>query len=633
MTLDFYDAGAPKPKAKRAETPRAAPDDSRPRKYALAALAKEVAELATTPAGERNTRLNAAAFSLGQLVGAGALSESEVSEALFAAAKRCGLADDEIRKTLASGLAAGMAQPRDIPEPTQSPKQSRSTKSGSGGPAVTTKPEIDVSADYLEIADAMIAAIAPLDVYQRGGQLVDHVTELGVGADGVTRDGTPRLRLLPASRLLEIADQAASFWKRTNDGRKRVRPSTTLVSIVAARGQWRQIRPLTGVVTYPVLRADGSVLTSSGYDSATGLLAVVPAGLRMPARPSRDDAVAALARLSDLTSEFPFEHDAARAAWLAGLLTPLARHAIDGPVPLLLLDANARGAGKTLLADLIGAIVLGRLLPRRPAPTEEDEWRKAMLAIAIAADPVILIDNVTRTLRSAALDAVLTGTSFRDRLLGKNEELALEVRTLFVATSNNCAVSTDLVRRSLLCRLVAQQETPERRTGFRRQLPGDAIALRPALLSDAATVLAAYVAAGRPAVEMRPMGSFEAWSRVVRAALVWAGQPDPAVTQDTLAEGSDLDRSELGAVLAAWRDVYADRAVTTADILADYRDMDDKSPKLVAFRTALEGWLDKVTARRLGSRLRSAREQIVGGLRLTAAGKAHSGFATWRVVA
>ena len=84
--------------------------------YAAAALRSEVAILLATVRGHRNDQLNRSAFALGTLIGAGALTEAEVTAALLTAAQSIGLvADDGIaqtERTIASGLAAGTAQPR-----------------------------------------------------------------------------------------------------------------------------------------------------------------------------------------------------------------------------------------------------------------------------------------------------------------------------------------------------------------------------------------------------------------------------------------------------------------------------------------------------------------------------------------
>lgn len=80
--------------------------------YGLSALRDECLGLATTQEGSRNTRLNLAAFRLGQLVTGGELTCSTVEYELLAAADRCGLDSREIEATLKSGLAAGMLEPR-----------------------------------------------------------------------------------------------------------------------------------------------------------------------------------------------------------------------------------------------------------------------------------------------------------------------------------------------------------------------------------------------------------------------------------------------------------------------------------------------------------------------------------------
>jgi hypothetical protein len=89
--------------------------------YAEAALANEVAAMSGARRGQRNERLNLAAFNLGKLIGAGALSGPDVEARLYGAASASGLLADDgeraVRATIRSGLDAGMRQPRKIPEP------------------------------------------------------------------------------------------------------------------------------------------------------------------------------------------------------------------------------------------------------------------------------------------------------------------------------------------------------------------------------------------------------------------------------------------------------------------------------------------------------------------------------------
>lgn len=89
-------------------------------RYVGAAIEAELAALARCAAGSRGTLLNRTAFTLGTLVGAGALDRSEAEYGVFDAAASCGLVsvDGEraVRSTIRRGLDAGSKQPRALPE-------------------------------------------------------------------------------------------------------------------------------------------------------------------------------------------------------------------------------------------------------------------------------------------------------------------------------------------------------------------------------------------------------------------------------------------------------------------------------------------------------------------------------------
>lgn len=500
-----------------------------------------------------------------------------------------------------------------------------------------------IDLDDLDLPDAVDLAIEGLargDVFQREGRLVDVVRTAVPDADGgiVRPLGAPRIRLTPKPRIREQLMLTCDFRRRVEGKLLSVDPPAELVNALVSRGEWPHVRILTGIAEWPVLRADGTILSTPGYDAKSSVIYEPRVTVEIPDAPTREDARAAVDELQELISDFPFASGEGRSAWIAGLLTLLARPAIAGPAPLVLIDANERGSGKTLLADLYGAIVTGKSLPRRTAPDDPAEWRKTITSIAIAADPIILIDNVTRMLRSDALDAVLTGTAFRDRLLGRNEEIALDVRTLFVATANNAMISADLVRRSLHVRLESQVERPEQRSGFRfPDLLGEARENRAKYIRAGLTILRAYALAGRPAVELRPMGSYEDWTRVVRAAGVWAGLPDPASTQDALRSDAEPEHEELGALLRAWHEHYGERAVSTSAVLTELRRHVDVLgiDSLGHVRDALTTLCDCApgelpTPRRLGNELRSLRGRIVNGLMVVPADRGVDGRA-WRV--
>jgi hypothetical protein len=105
----------------------AAPGD----RYARAALAEELARVATAPVGQRNRQLWESTRNLYNLVATGTLDHHEVDHALLAAAERCGLLEEEprqTRRTLASGRQVGLAHPGRPRQPT-SPERTHASPS------------------------------------------------------------------------------------------------------------------------------------------------------------------------------------------------------------------------------------------------------------------------------------------------------------------------------------------------------------------------------------------------------------------------------------------------------------------------------------------------------------------------
>lgn len=99
--------------------------------YGSAALRRAADTVATAPQGARNHTLNREAFRLGRLVGGGILSHQDAATALRRAARKAGLSPREIENTIASGLSAGAARPRGIPDPAPKPQTGDTTKEDS----------------------------------------------------------------------------------------------------------------------------------------------------------------------------------------------------------------------------------------------------------------------------------------------------------------------------------------------------------------------------------------------------------------------------------------------------------------------------------------------------------------------
>ncbi len=508
-----------------------------------------------------------------------------------------------------------------------------------GRGATDGRPAITITTDEHLVNDEAVTALArDPALYQRAGLLVRIVRDTSPAAKGLRRPLSPRIEPLPAPLLREPL-AANARWvslRETKEGVAEIpaRPPAWCVAAVHARADWPGVRHLESVVDYPVLRPDGSILDRPGYDAETGLLLEPPGPLpEVPGLPTRDDARAARDALLEVVDDFPFERPVHRAAWLAGLLTPLARFAFAGPAPLFLVDANVRGAGKGLLLDSVSRVVTGERFTIAAYTADEDELRKRITSLALAGDRLVLFDNLEGRFGNAVLDAALTGTAWKDRILGVNRMAEAPLYMTWYATGNNVAVAADTARRICHCRLESPEERPEERSEFRHP---DLLAWvgtnRGRLLAAALTVLRAYCAAGRPDLGLPAWGSFEGWSRLVRPAVVWVGLPDPGETRLLLQESADVTAECMSVLLECWEQMDPARCgLTAAEAVQVYKQPPAPRPDWHAdFMAALEMLLGKPDARALGTKLRGYRRRIFGKRFIDRAGEDHRA-ARWAV--
>ena len=277
-----------------------------------------------------------------------------------------------------------------------------------------------------------------------------------------------------------------------------------------------------------MLRPDGSILTSEGYDPDTRLYYVPTPGLviaDVPEEPTRRQIKRAVGLIEESIGESPYDGDASRANTYGFLLTPIVRPLItQGQTPLTSLDAPQAGTGKGLLADVCCAIATGAPAIKEPAPTTEDEWRKRITANLKGGASFIVIDNVEEALHSAALSAALTADQWGDRELGKSRKVHYAQRATWCATGNNLLVRGDLTRRCCLIRLDAKVPRPDERDAFRiPNLVGWTREHRGELLWALLVMTRAWVAADHPEPDLPRLGSFEDWQRIIGGILQVAG--------------------------------------------------------------------------------------------------------------
>ena len=139
-------------------------------------------------------------------------------------------------------------------------------------------------------------------------------------------------------------------------------PYETATTVMARAGEWH-FKTITGVISTPTMRPDGSLLTRQGHDEATGLLLVEPPTMpTIPDQPTKEHALAALKLLEELLTGFPFVDDVSKACALSAIMTPILRGAFL-VTPMHASRAPTAGSGKSFLWDIVAAIAIGQLMP------------------------------------------------------------------------------------------------------------------------------------------------------------------------------------------------------------------------------------------------------------------------------
>lgn len=524
---------------------------------------------------------------------------------------------------------------------------------------------VDTEAERV-VEEATLALTARTDIFQRAGQLVRVLEDSGRKLSGLVRQqGAPRIQAVPLSQLRMSLAAAGDFRKHKLDkwgnvmehfpGRPilvPVLPPDWAVQGVLQLGSWPDdIRHLEAVVETPMLRHDGTVLQTPGYDSQTGLLYREPQELRghsIPDAPSLADVHDARDLLLDLVADFPFVTDAHRAAWLSGLLTYFARFAINGPCPFFLIDKNVRGAGSGLLAQIVGHICQGRDMALTSQACDEQAEKMMITSVAMSGELLVQIDNINRPLGSGAFDAALTTTSWTDRPLYTNDMPRLLLLAIWWGTGNNVQIreGADTARRILHMRLESPHEKPEQRSDFRHpDLLGYVRQNRAKLIQAALTMLRGYCAAGKPVVGLPRWGSFDAWSRIIRPCLVWSGLPDPYEAHEDLVNSADNDMHLAEDLIFGWAQVLEYRktdALTVKEVLSELeRDREaikhfsGQELRFERLDTAIQQLCQSRDGRLpqpnvLGNRLRRYRGRVVKGKRLEPVERTETGW-RWAV--
>lgn len=436
-------------------------------------------------------------------------------------------------------------------------------------------------------------------------------------ARAIRRDHN-QLVILPATveyirgRLTKLA-RIEQYYRREKKW-ERIDCPRGLAEHIAYQKDWPAFPRLEAIARAPFVRDDGSICEVPGYDAQSRIIyspnAEFPA---IPANPSRDDALCALASLLEPFDEFPFSTDAARSTFVACILTEAARAAMETS-PAFFFTAPAAGTGKTLLASIPALLVHGHVPPFRPWAERDDELRKGLFASLLAGDRTIAFDNLQNgaKIRSAILCNFLTALIYTDRKLGVSETPSVVNRSVVVATGNNITPTSDLARRSVVVRIDANTAHLKERTFKLTDLRGFIAEHRPRLLVAALTIVRAHILADVPG--STPLPTFERWSRFVRDALLWLGMADPVETQADETDDETSPLADAFHLIGEWANRRGKEEFFASDLAEAEEFNSEDDPLAKAIEAA--GCSDARDKQKVGFWLRDRRDRVAGDFKL-----------------
>lgn len=376
-------------------------------------------------------------------------------------------------------------------------------------------------------------------------------------------------------------------------------------------GQDRLLPVLEGIARQPYFAPDGRLIATPGYDRATGIYAAFDASEYPLEEPTPELAAQSLAYLQALTAECDFENETDAAAACCAMLTATIRPSL--PVaPAFIFTATGPGSGKSYLADVVTQFAGPEDPLRVSFPEKHEEAGKLVVTVLREKPSAVVFDDMQSNWKSLGpLNRALSSSSTAERLLRRNSTVTVSTRVLFVATGNNVEPERDACRRVVSVRLAPRSETPALRS-FKGDPLGRLRKYRAEAVMCAVNIVRAFLAADAPMANVRPIATYDDWSRLCRHSLIWLGLPDPAQSLiDQVA--FDPDQDTLAEFLRVWRKVFGSQSVTVRKLLSK-ASQHDELMEVLEDLPIMEG--RTVNRGRLGWWIAKRRGRWADGLRL-----------------
>ncbi|MDK9706385.1 MAG: RepB family DNA primase [Desulforhopalus sp.] len=432
--------------------------------------------------------------------------------------------------------------------------------------------------------------------YQSGGLVVHIVTDPGTRETTVANLAmTAIVRALSSIVCFQKFDKMFKRWVDCD-------PPERHCKILCDTTTYPHLSVLRGLSRQPYLRNDGSLMSTPGYDQATGMFGVFDEReFHVPPSPTKKDAEKALVDIDSLLDEFSFKTEHDRSAALAAIMTAAIRPSLS-QAPMFHVSAPQIASGKSYLTALFAAFVTAVSTSGITFPRDDDECRKLLLATLLPAPSVICFDNLTSDLIPfASLCTALSEEYITGRILGVSKTATVGTRALFLSSGNNVGPIRDMARRTVTITLDPVCETPATRT-FINDPVAQVRADRGRFVSLALTIVRAWVEAGRPTTKVKSLATYTDWAALCRQPLLWLGCPDPAFSIfESMAH--DPDREALGQLLQAWQASFGDRpvmvreAAISTDVELREAIMDIASERGEINRKRLGKWISRHASR------------------------------------
>ncbi|WP_219471262.1 hypothetical protein [Nonomuraea rhizosphaerae] len=421
------------------------------------------------------------------------------------------------------------------------------------------------------------------DTYVAGGALV-HVETISGGLTSPAADEDAPLPvaaspLVPATLAGLLAEHAYVYRlrsRRTSDGgselyEEEVTPPREMLAAVLAGKTWPKLPVLRGVIGAPVLRRDGTLLQTPGYDPATGLYLAAKVALPpVPDQPTPDQVAAARTFLLErFLRDFPWSSPADWANYVALLATPILRHFTRSLTPFALIDATMPASGKSILTGGPGMLYGQRVMPW---PYAEEELRKAITAVLAEQVGVVVWDNLAEgtVIDSPTLALLVTAGVWSDRQLGASRNITGVNDRLWMATGNNLQVGGDMASRTVRVHLDPDMPRPEQRDQTQFGIPHlDQWITIPAnqhtVLWHLLILVLDWTRAGAPRAKVLSMRQFTPWAQHLGGFLAHHGI-DGFLANAADVRGIDEDETRWRAFLACWHTLHGSTAMTAAEL-------------------------------------------------------------------